>query len=295
MDDLRFDSLARGLGRRWNRRQAIGIAAAGVAAVAVARPDLARAQTTCSLTCQGDIGTDTDQGICTATVLFETPTMDGDCGKVSVDCDADSGDSFPIGQTVVTCQTSDQSANCAFSIFVSDPEIPSITCPPDQIVTTTVPVGVTLSDPTIVATCSDSDFHSFCDIDSGEVFQLGDTLVTCQVKLDMDNPPTCTYTVHLVPPDPTATDTVEATETEAPATIQPSPSETPATLAPATYAPNPTPTATVPVTSLPNTGSGGEGGSGRTLLPIAIVGGGAALLTRLGLRSRKADGESALD
>jgi hypothetical protein len=61
-----------------------------------------------------------------ATVSFEVTTQDDVNGTTDVDCDHNSCETFPIGETVVTCRAEDLTGNAAeesFTITVQDTQI----------------------------------------------------------------------------------------------------------------------------------------------------------------------------
>jgi hypothetical protein len=64
-----------------------------------------------------------------ATVSFEVSAKDNVDGAVPVSCDHKSGDTFPIGKTVVTCTAKDSAGNTAqksFTITVQDTTAPNV-------------------------------------------------------------------------------------------------------------------------------------------------------------------------
>jgi hypothetical protein len=64
-----------------------------------------------------------------ATVSFEVSAEDDVDGPTDVDCDHNSGDTFPIGETVVTCTAEDLAGNSAeesFTITVQDTTAPDV-------------------------------------------------------------------------------------------------------------------------------------------------------------------------
>ena len=69
------------------------------------------------------------------TVEFETPTAT-DIFPVTILCDYDSGDSFSVGSTLVTCMTTDANDNSArdsFSVIVMPPIVPPVAEPIDDL------------------------------------------------------------------------------------------------------------------------------------------------------------------
>jgi dipeptidyl aminopeptidase/acylaminoacyl peptidase len=64
-----------------------------------------------------------------ATVSFEVSAQDAEDGPTDVDCDHNSGETFPIGETVVTCSAEDLTGNSAeesFTITVQDTTAPDV-------------------------------------------------------------------------------------------------------------------------------------------------------------------------
>jgi hypothetical protein len=64
-----------------------------------------------------------------ATVSFEVNAQDAEDGAVDVNCDHNSGETFPIGETVVTCSSEDAAGNRAeesFTITVQDTTAPHV-------------------------------------------------------------------------------------------------------------------------------------------------------------------------
>ena len=65
-----------------------------------------------------------------ATVSFEVSAQDDEDGPTDVECDHNSGETFPIGETVVTCSAEDLAGNRAddksFTITVQDNTAPDV-------------------------------------------------------------------------------------------------------------------------------------------------------------------------
>jgi hypothetical protein len=281
MDDQRFDRLARVLGNRRNRRQAL-VAGAGAitAGIGLSRED-ASAGAVCSLTCPTNLTVDTGPGLCSAVVNYPAPTTIGSCGTIT--CSPPSGATYPSGvpgETTVTCMSSN-GPTCSFLITVQDVEIPVITCPADIEVVSAAPIAVNY---TTTATDNCPGVTAVCSPPSGSDFEPGTTAVTCSAVENAPDQSTVTCTFNVTVTAPTATPTEESTTgpTEVPATEVPA-TQIPGTVAPTNVPVDPTPT-TAPVTELPNTGSGSGGSVAGKALPIAVAGSGIALLARLGLR-----------
>jgi len=278
VDNQRFDRLARLVAAPRTRRQTIAALGAALSAAlfGAGREQSVRAGGVCSVTCPADIEVASDAGQCGATVNYP-PTVDTGCGPLTSECDVASGSFFDVGQTVVTCGIAEFQVSCSFTVTVDISEL-AITCPADMLVVSADPIAVTFPDPTLTGFCGNPGTD--CDFASGDVFPLGTTLVTCNGFDNFKRSVQCSFNVTVAAatetPVPTDTPTEAPTEPNAPTVT-----EAPATEAPATVVP-PAPT-TAPVVELPNTGSGG-GNSRDSILPVAIVGAGAALLARLGLR-----------
>ena len=101
----------------------------------------------------------------------------------TVSCDFNSGDSFPIGTTIVTCTAMDVSGNmatCTFAVTVNDTEPPVVNgCPPNLTINTdqnTCEAIFSWTEPTFVDLCSNpvsvSSTHS-----PGDTFQVGTTTI----------------------------------------------------------------------------------------------------------------------
>ena len=309
MDSQRLDNLARSLGARKNRRQTLAmLGGAAAAAIPITRAS-AGGQPACSMICPtysyGYAYGDT----CTANLDFVYPVAIGDCLAPEVVCIPDITTDLGIGNGTVNCSvTSNPYVNCQFGYSVYDLSDLVLTCPADISIIANEPTSVPFGDPVLATECGyNYGSNANCDATSGDVFNLGTTLVTCTAILPSGKGqqiPTCSFNITLTPEPATATPTepATATPTEPPQAGPTSvPTEVPATEVPATEVPtavDPTsipadPTATTaPVTQLPNTGAGSNGsGAASKLIPVAAVGAGAALLARLGLR-KQADTEA---
>ncbi len=111
-----------------------------------------------------------------AVVTFTKPSGGGT--GTAVTCDRDSGSTFPIGTTTVTCTASNAcgSVSCSFTVTVVDP--PTIMCPADiKAFTSGSGAVVTYPDPKITGTGA----VVTCDRASGSTFPIGTTTVKCTV------------------------------------------------------------------------------------------------------------------
>jgi hypothetical protein len=120
-----------------------------------------------------------------ASVSFVTSASDLVDGPVTVNCSKNSGDTFPLGDTTVSCSATDSSSNTAngsFKVTVVDTTAPSIDAHADvteeatsaagALVTYTAPATLDAVDGAGTATCTPT---------SGSQFALGTTPVNCSI------------------------------------------------------------------------------------------------------------------
>jgi hypothetical protein len=109
-------------------------------------------------------------------VTFTATAVDAIAGNVPVTCFPDSGSTFPVGTTVVTCIAYDEQDNPGFGQFnVTVSNGPVLTLPPNLTVEATTSAGVAVS---FTVTATDNATIS-CTPASGSVFPLGTTTVNC--------------------------------------------------------------------------------------------------------------------
>ncbi len=124
-----------------------------------------------------------------AVVEFTTPTAEDDVDDtVETICDHNSGETFPIGTTVISCTATDSSeneGNNSFEITVQDTTAPVITSHDDVMATAASESGAEV---TYVAPDSvdavDGTLPASCTAVSGSTFPIGTTEVTC-TKTDL--------------------------------------------------------------------------------------------------------------
>ena len=119
-----------------------------------------------------------------ASVTFTKPTASDDVdGSVPVTCNKGSGDTFPLGETTVTCAATDAEGNTGtttFDVKVEDTTAPAIE-PGDDITreaTDANGAAVTYTAPT-ATDAVDGTVPVDCQPESGSTFALGDTTVSC--------------------------------------------------------------------------------------------------------------------
>ncbi len=157
-----------------------------------------------------------------ATLTWPAPTATSEtAGTVPVTCSPDSGSTFPLGVTKVTCTASDPTgatASKSFDVAVVDTTPPSVTVPAAITTATSNPAGTVV---TFSASASDLVSGSLtpsCSPASGSTFPLGTTTVTCTATDSHGNTGSASFTVTVqsndtVPPTVSvpAPITVEAT------------------------------------------------------------------------------------
>ncbi len=164
-----------------------------------------------SLTCPSDVTVECD-------VDRTDPTNTGGSATASDDCDPNPTVTFTddesgltdcdgTGVVIRTWTATDASGNqasCTQTITVVDTTAPTMSCPEDIVVECTssagaaVPFTVTVTDncdPDPVVACVDQDDNP---VQSGDVFPLGTTEVTCTATDACGNQTSCTFTITVV-------------------------------------------------------------------------------------------------
>jgi hypothetical protein len=109
-----------------------------------------------------------------------------------ITCDHNSGDLFPLGETIVHCTATDSfgSVSGSFPVFVHDSGGPTVTVPAD-IVTGNPVVTFTVTATDVI----DGPVTVECDPHSGSTFDLGTTVVQCFAYDSQGNPGYGTFNV----------------------------------------------------------------------------------------------------
>jgi hypothetical protein len=143
-------------------------------------------------------------------VTYTPPTaVDEDTPVPPVTCDHASGSVFPVGTTTVTCSATDaddtpSTVSASFTVTVNDP--PSTTdtdlgltgTPADITVAATSNAGAKVTYTPPAAVDEDTPLPAVtCDHQSGAVFPVGTTAVTCSVTDTDDTPSTVSATFHV--------------------------------------------------------------------------------------------------
>ncbi|HKG21263.1 MAG TPA: HYR domain-containing protein, partial [Blastocatellia bacterium] len=84
-----------------------------------------------TITCPGNIVQNTDPGLCSALVAYDSPQVSDNCPGVGAPvCTPPSGSAFPKGTTTVNCSVTDAApltSTCSFTVKVEDHEAPVVT------------------------------------------------------------------------------------------------------------------------------------------------------------------------
>jgi len=117
-----------------------------------------------------------------AVVEYTASAVDLVDGVVPVACSQASGSVFPLGTTTVTCTATDAAGNTAsgtFDVTVEDTTAPKLTLPGNLIVEATGPDGAVVEYTVSAYDLVDGVVPVICAQNSGSVFPLGTTTVTC--------------------------------------------------------------------------------------------------------------------
>jgi hypothetical protein len=138
-----------------------------------------------------------------AVASWSASSVDVVDGIIGPDCNHASGETFPLGETTVTCTATDTRGNTsapkAFVVSVVDTTPPSITPHADVVVTATANSGAiaTWTDPT-ATDLVDGSVAVTCVKASGSLFYAGDdNTITCSAKDVRGNAASTTFKVYV--------------------------------------------------------------------------------------------------
>jgi hypothetical protein len=148
--------------------------------------------------CPPSVTVDTDPGLCTAIVTFNTNLSTDNCPGVSAAALPASGSVFAVGTTVVIITATDASGNsdtCQFTVTVEDNEAPIALCPANITVENDpgeCGANVNFVIPTPMDNCGAT---STPRIVSGSFFDVGTTIVIVTAADASGNSGTCSFSV----------------------------------------------------------------------------------------------------
>jgi HYR domain len=133
-----------------------------------------------------------------AVATYQASATDLVDGTVSVTCTPASGNLFKLGDTTVTCSTTDKAGNTAtgtFTVTVQDHTAPWFDLPEDITVEATSPAGATVTYAVSATDLVDGTVPVTCTPASGSTFPLGVTTVTCSATDKAGNTATGSFMV----------------------------------------------------------------------------------------------------
>ncbi|TQI71449.1 putative secreted protein (Por secretion system target) [Gramella sp. Hel_I_59] len=163
-----------------------------------------------SIECPNDISVTNDSGICGAVVEFEEPTVtDPEGDELTMtrtdDTGLNSGDIFPVGTTTLSYEVSDginDPVTCRFTITVESTEQPNfISCPNDiseLLDASETGKIITFDSPEFEDNCSEAELFQTEGPSSGEFFELGETEVRFELRINNTVVDQCSFSVNLV-------------------------------------------------------------------------------------------------
>lgn len=137
-----------------------------------------------------------------APATFSASAADIVDGTITPACTPASGSTFPLGATTVSCTATDARSNSStstFKISVRDTTAPVLGLIPDRTVEADGPLGsrVAYTAPSAVDIVNGPVLVS-CTPDSGTVFALGTTIVTCSARDTVGNVGTASFAIKVV-------------------------------------------------------------------------------------------------
>ncbi len=142
-----------------------------------------------------------------AVVTFETSASDVVDGNVAVSCNWNSGDTFALGTTTVTCSATDSNHNTSsgsFDVIVQDTTPPALSLPDGFSVEATGPSGAVATFLASASDVVDGDVPVTCAPASGSTFALGLTTVNCSATDAAGNTGAGSFNVTVVDTTPPA-------------------------------------------------------------------------------------------
>ena len=137
----------------------------------------------------------------TGAIATFTPTaIDAVDATPTVVCVPESGSTFPLGTTPVTCTATDDSNNTSsgsFNVTVVDTTAPTVTTP-NQTIEATGPTGAIATFTPTAIDAVDATPTVVCVPESGSIFPLGTTPVTCTATDDSNNTSSGSFNVTVV-------------------------------------------------------------------------------------------------
>lgn len=155
------------------------------------------------ITCPNNISVAAASGTCAANVTYSTPSATDNCSGVSVAylSGGTSGSSFGVGISTIVWRATDAAgltANCSFTVTVTDNQPPTISCPADintNAAFGTCAANVSYQIPTAFDNCPGATATRTAGLASGSSFPVGQTTVTYTATDASTNTYSCSFTV----------------------------------------------------------------------------------------------------
>jgi len=131
-------------------------------------------------------------------ITFTVSATDLVDGSLTPTCDHHSGETFPLGITVVTCSATNTAGNTGYASFVitiKDTTAPSLAVPADITKEAASRSGAAVTFTVSVIDLVDGSLTPTCNHHSGETFPLGITTVSCSATDSADNISNASFTI----------------------------------------------------------------------------------------------------
>jgi HYR domain len=135
-----------------------------------------------------------------AAVTFDASASDLVDGAVPATCSPESGSTFALGATTVTCSATDSRGNTGsanFVVHVGDTTAPTLTAPASVVANATWKGGATVTFDVAAVDAAGGDVATACAPASGSQFAVGTTTVTCTASDARGNTATGSFDVEV--------------------------------------------------------------------------------------------------
>jgi large repetitive protein len=160
-----------------------------------------------NITCPASAVVTTPPNVCGAVHNYAQPWFHDNCAGSSLQrFGLASGSQFPLGNSSVNYTVTDVSGNarsCGFKVAVVDTTPPAITCPAHitQVTGGACNVSISFADPTVTDACNVSFVWSVGG-SSGDVFNVGETIVTFYASDTSGNVASCSFSIFVIDSNP---------------------------------------------------------------------------------------------
>ncbi|XP_072028144.1 hyalin-like [Amphiura filiformis] len=155
-----------------------------------------------SIVCPDDVYNSTEPAHGFTHVYWNPARIVGNDDYISISSTHNSGDSFQIGPSVIAYEvwsvvSNEIVTNCTFGVFISDIEVPTISCPADILIFVDVSIEPNVTWEAVNATDNSGYYTINCTHTSGAVFSVGLHKVICSSFDPYGNQNRCNFTVHI--------------------------------------------------------------------------------------------------